>query len=271
MEDPAKGGHMVTDLWMFMGQSNMAGRGISNAQWPEKAPRLTIGAGWEYRAVSAPGQLFPVEEPFGVHENRQGGIDDGKMKTGSLVTSFVNAWYVGTGIPVLAVSASKGGSSILEWQRGGAFFTDAMKRMLDAREFMKTQGSQIRHQYVLWCQGETDGDLGTTRDEYRERFFRMLDAMHREGIELLMMITIGKCNLPGAENRYDAMIGWQKEIAAERRDVCLVSSAFERMRDQGLMKDAFHYYQQGYNLCGKDAGEHAVEALAAGFFMKKRE
>ena len=35
----------AVDLFMFMGQSNMAGRGITSMQWPEEAPALTEGAG----------------------------------------------------------------------------------------------------------------------------------------------------------------------------------------------------------------------------------
>ena len=100
---------MQADLWMFMGQSNMAGRGITSERWLETAPELIPGAGWEYRAVSAPFHLFPIAEPFGKDENRQGGINDGTMKTGSLVTSFVNAWYARTQVPVLAVSADEQG------------------------------------------------------------------------------------------------------------------------------------------------------------------
>ena len=74
---------------------------------------------------------FPIAEPFGKDENRQGGINDGTMKTGSLVTSFVNAWYARTRVPVLAVSASKGGSCMKEWQPGSPYLNDAMQRMHD--------------------------------------------------------------------------------------------------------------------------------------------
>lgn len=257
----AGGEAMQADLWMFMGQSNMAGRGITSEKWPETAPELIPGAGWEYRAVSAPFQLFPIAEPFGKDENRQGGINDGTMKTGSLVTSFVNAWYARTRVPVLAVSASKGGSCMKEWQPGSPYLNDAMQRMHDALAFMQSSGHTVPHRYVLWCQGETDGDLGTEEAAYRDMFLRMLDVMRSQGIEKLMMIAIGQCNLPGAETRYDAVNRWQKAIAAEREDVCLVSTRFESMREEGLMKDAFHYYQRGYNLCGEDAGKHAADAL----------
>ena len=40
------------DFFLFAGQSNMAGRGISRPQFPEAAPALISGAGVEFRAIS---------------------------------------------------------------------------------------------------------------------------------------------------------------------------------------------------------------------------
>ena len=65
---------MEYDLFLFAGQSNMAGRGITSPQWPQPAPSLTPGAGYEYRAVSDPGHLHPMAEPFGAEENDPNGI-----------------------------------------------------------------------------------------------------------------------------------------------------------------------------------------------------
>ena len=50
---PTEGGLMTTyDLFLFAGQSNMAGRGIACTQFPECAPDLIPGAGAEFRAIS---------------------------------------------------------------------------------------------------------------------------------------------------------------------------------------------------------------------------
>ena len=102
---------MEADILLFMGQSNMAGRGDD-----QLAPKVLPGAAWEYRAVTEPDRLVPLVEPFGVNENREGGVWEPGMKTGSMVAAFVNACYRKTGRPVIAVSCSKGGSSIREWQ-----------------------------------------------------------------------------------------------------------------------------------------------------------
>ena len=95
----------TVDLFLFMGQSNMAGRGIVSEKWAQPAPQIMEGAGYEYRAISAPDKLYPLTEPFGRQENAEDGINDGNMKTGSLVTAFVNACYQKTGVPIVGVSA----------------------------------------------------------------------------------------------------------------------------------------------------------------------
>ena len=138
----------MVDVFLFAGQSNMAGRGVSCERFPETAPAVLPGAGWEYRAVSAPGQLFPIAEPFGVHENNPDGIHE-NLKTGSMVSAFVNAYYAGTHVPVVGVSASKGGSVMAEWQPGTPYLTDALNRMSAAKIFLVKNNHQIRHTFVL--------------------------------------------------------------------------------------------------------------------------
>ncbi len=204
------------DLFLFMGQSNMAGRGIVNDLHPEGAPALIAGAGYEYRAVSSPGRLYPIAEPFGRLENRAGGIDDGDMKTGSMVTAFVNAYYEAAGVPVVGVSASKGGSRIDFWQPGGSFLTDAIDRMRDACRFLDANDYRIRHRLMLWCQGESDGDAAKPGSQYQREFTCMLDAMLHEGIERCFLIRIGQYNGTGSQD-YRGIMAAQDAIAETNR------------------------------------------------------
>lgn len=245
----------TVDLFMFMGQSNMAGRGIVTREHSQGIPALTPGAGYEYRAVSAPGRLYPIEEPFGRLENRRGGIDDGDMKTGSMVTAFVNAYYEKTGIPVVGVSASKGGSRIDQWQPEGDFLNDAIARMKAAAVFLDDGHYWIRHRFMLWCQGESDGDIAKSGEQYCWEFGRMLDAMMKAGIEKCFLIRIGQYNGSG-EQDYGEIRAAQESIARTNEHVILVSGLFAGMRKRGLMKDEFHYYQEAYNLVGREAGEN---------------
>ena len=46
----------------------------------------------------------------------------------------------------------------------------------------------------------------------------------------------------------------QDTIAQTNKNVIMVSTAFLQMKERGLMKDSFHYYQQAYNEVGTEAG-----------------
>lgn len=250
----------TVDLVLFMGQSNMAGRGIVNEIWTESAPSILPGAGYEFRAITDPARLYEMTEPFGVKENTPDGINDGAMKTGSLVTAFTNAYYTHNGnIPIVGISASKGGSVIAQWQPGGAFLRDTLQRLASCVNYLEQNDYVIRHKFVLWCQGESDGDNGTAKEAYLHGLEMLWSELKANGVESMFFIGIGNCNIEGAYDRYKPMQAWQKEFVAAHEDVILVSTVYESMLERGLMKDAFHYYQQGYNECGADAGVRTAE------------
>lgn len=249
---------MEVDLFLFMGQSNMAGRGIVTKEHAEGAPKLTEGAGYEYRAVSSPGKLYPIREPFGCLENRKDGIDDGDIKTGSMVTAFVNAYYEKTVIPIVGISTSKGGSRIDQWQPEGVFLKDTIERLHAADTYLAKQHYDIRHRFMIWCQGESDGDISKSGELYRKEFERMLDAMLKEGIEKCFLISIGNYNGTEAVD-YKEIMEMQGMIAQTNSDVIMVSESFAKMKERGLMKDEFHYFQEAYNYVGREAGENAAK------------
>lgn len=244
------------DLFLFCGQSNMAGRGITSEKWPEAAPGITPGAGFEYRAISDPERLHPVKEPFGVEENNPRGIFEPGMKTGSLVTSFINAYYAEVKTPVIGVSASKGGSAIHEWQGNGDYLSDALMRLERARDYLKEKKIPVRHCFLVWCQGETDGDLGTAVEDYKIKFKSMFSQFREKGVQACFLITIGEYNGNKGFD-YAKIRHGQLELAAELPDVLLVCDDFHTMYSRGLMKDEFHYYQMAYNEVGTSAGKMA--------------
>lgn len=234
----------------FMGQSNMAGRG--NAQ---EAPALIPGAGYEYRAITAPDCLSPLEEPFGENENNEEGVTEPGMKTGSMVSAFVNACYHETGIPIVGISCAKGGSSIEEWLPGKAYYQDAVKRMKSGERWLLNHGYYIKLKGMVWCQGCTDGDLHTSPEIYKARTARFIHSYCQEcDIRKCFLIQIG--NHRDDRMLYVPIQQAQEELARENEDIILVSSSFKTFADRGLMKDEFHYCQKGYNLIGEEAGKN---------------
>lgn len=252
------------DLFLFAGQSNMAGRGISCEQFPETAPTLTPGAGMEFRAISDPNNLYPITEPFGAAENNPDGIFEPSMKSGSLVTSFVNTYFANTHMPVLGISASKGGSVIAIWQDIDTcpdYLTDALARLHRAQDYCRKHNITLRHQFLLWCQGESDGDHHTSADVYQKQFCRMYEKFKSAGIEHCFLIGIGEYNGTAEDICYDEIRNAQYALADKRNDITVVCRLFETMKKRGLMKDSFHYYQAGYNEVGNDAAVHCAKWL----------
>ena len=244
---------MTIDLAVFMGQSNMAGRGVA-----EEAPGLPEGMGYEFRAVTAPDRLFPLEEPFGKNENNPRGVYEPGMKTGSMVAAFVKACTEITRIPIVGVSCAKGGSAIAEWMPEGIYYADALHRVKKAKEWLFKNEYSIRHCYMVWCQGCTDGDLGTPEAVYKERTRKVLLSFLKDaGLEVCFLIQIG--NHRDKPDLYVPMQQAQEELAAERKEIVMVSRQFKTFAKRGLMKDEFHYRQEGYNLVGTEAGTHVAE------------
>lgn len=267
LQQPAAGciivGMKVYDIYLFLGQSNMAGRGISTEEFPETYPKVTEGAGYEYRAVTRPGVLTPITEPFGVEENREDGINDRwgdvRAKTGSMVSSFVNTYYDLTGTPVIGLSASKGGSTLREWLPGSPYFSDLMGRIDSMMECIARKAIKVRNMSILFCQGESDADRET--DNYTELFNIIWKELKRKGFETLFMIPIGRMNAEGKYHRYDRIRDEQYRIIESDEHVMLASQLLVDMLDRGLMKDEFHYFQQAYNEVGRDAAINVARYL----------
>lgn len=256
----------LVDLMIFAGQSNMGGRGTTDETFPDTAPAVIVGAGYEFRSITDPTRLYPITEPFGYAENApddSSGIYDGTRKTGDMVASFVNAYFTNNGnVPTVCVSASEGGSSSTEWLPGtGNNFVDLSNRLNTARQWLVDNGYAIRHQYCAWCQGESDGDdiaAGReTFEEYKTRARAIFNGLIALGLEKVLLVRIGNHN-SGSSTRYTDIIHWQTEEAQTNDALVMVSCDFAGMRSKGMMKDAFHYYQIGYNIAGNSAGVNAA-------------
>lgn len=254
---------LIYNFFLFIGQSNIAGRGKTSAEHPQPAPLCLPGAGYEFRAVSDPTRLYPVKEPFGVRENLKDGIFETTPKTGSPVTAFVNAYYEETGIPIIGLSASKGGSEIAEWLPETPYMKDTLHRLTDAFSYFNSQDISIRHKYMVWCQGEKDGQLGLSESAYTKRFQQVLDTLMGYGIEHCFLIRIGHFNpaynAPDTPVQdYSTIINTQDHICRNNPHVTMVSKKFADMLDRGLMHDAYHYFQEAYNEVGTDAGRNTA-------------
>lgn len=241
------------DLILFMGQSNMSGAGGNAAE----APKLIKGAGYEYRAITAPEELKILEEPFGENEHREGYLDDRELlqRKGSLVTSFVNAYYRKTKERVVAVSASRGSARVSSFNN--YLLEDAIDRLENAKRVMTEQKVNIRHIYMVWFQGETDAYLNVSEESYIGEMQKMLFTLQPYGVETCFVIQIGNGIYEGQAFDSARMQEIQKKLCETDENFVLVSELGKTLSEPPYMEDGIHFTQQALNLLGEEAGNRA--------------
>ena len=256
------------DLVLFIGQSNMAGRGSA-----KDATVVEEGHAYEFRAISDPTKLYPLTEPFGASENNaDSGVNENK-KTGSMVSAFAEAYYAATGTPIVAVSCSKGGEKISFFEVGSEVYDDAVSRVNAAKDFLKAEYEsgkeefKLRNTYVVWLQGESDGDAATSPDEYTESLYQLVEGFKKDiDCSETFVIPIGTYNGADGKRRasYNAIRDAQILLAEESDDVTVISLILPDLHRYGYMKDEFHFTQAGYELIGKDAGANMAHFVLYG-------
>lgn len=244
----------TVDLIIFMGQSNMAGRGVLNDMHTDDAPAVAGRTAMEYRAFSDTTRLYPVAKTFGKTEDNPQGINDHQKKTGGMVPAFVKACYAKTKTPIIAVSASEGGTQTSQWMPGSRRLTDATERFGRACRWLEANGYKIRRKVMVWTQGESDADNHVTAELYKSNLRQIVDVMKGVGVEHCFVIRIGQYNGNNASLSYEPIQQAQVEFCDENEDCTMASLLLTSFKEKGLMKDAFHYYQDAYNLVGDDAG-----------------
>ena len=254
---PYKTDSKVVDLFIFMGQSNMSGRGVA-----ADAPEVPEGWGYEYKAISDPGKLLHMAEPFGLNEdNASSGVDDsnsenGNKRKGSSVSALTIAYHQHTGVPVVGVSCSKGGTSTTFWKVGGKPLNDAIARQLEAENWLKENGYTIRNNYMFWLQGESDNSMAP--DVYKSNLISIVREMiEKTGVTNCMMLRVGQQNTATATKKNN-IIEAQTELCQTYTEFVMASTLIAGFPDAGLMKDTWHYTQEGYNILGTDAGKNVA-------------
>ena len=244
-------GKIIVELIMFMGQSNMSGTG-GNVQY---APKVPEGYGYEFRAISDPTRLYPIEEPFGLYENTTGAIEDMPIaKNGSMVSAFVNRYYELTGVPVVAVSASSGGRDTNFWM-SKPVMRDFAERQKRAQVWLESNDYYIRKQYVIWLQGESDAEDGLTTEQYNQNMDFIIRPLFIGGLQKVFIITPGR-TLTG-KHFFDSIVYAQINMCRTSGYYALATTVLNSVSTEYMM-DEYHYNQSVLNVIGKEAAESAA-------------
>ncbi len=267
-EEPTPFQPMVVDVVIFMGQSNMAGRG-------EAADSVVCeeGHGYEFRAVQDPTRLYPVVEPFGETENNDALSDlnsltgDGK-KSGGMVSAFCEGYYEKTNVPVVAISASVGGTSVLKWMPGTSYFEESARRLNACLQFIEEcDNFETRNVFMVWCQGESDKSnwLKGNYDYFgnvKAVVNGLKDVGNGRGISKCFVVT-------PSEYANDKLDATKQDLTNNLITNTLADDDFVlasvKFRNVPLsMRDDPHFHQGIYNVTGYDAGQNAAHYVLTG-------
>ncbi len=258
------------DVFIFMGQSNMAGRGeaVDSIECGE-------GHGYEFRAVTgsnANGWLYPVEVPFGNTENNEAlsdGVGNDGNKSGDSVAAFCEAYYTETGVPVVAVSASVGGSSIYHWSPTSSsydYFNEAARRLTACVDYLVASNVNVRHVNMVWCQGCSDaGQVASGKMNYVNSLKKIVTAMqglNGRGIERCFIMTLSEYTGGAVSQNKAALADIQINLCNTDDNFVLASIKFRGVPAE-LRADP-HFHQGVYNVAGWDAGKNAATFIETG-------
>lgn len=148
------------DIYLLIGQSNMAGRGSFE---PEDTTK-TIEGVWLLNSEGVPEK---AKAPFNKYSSIR---KDLKLQGYSPANNFSKLIHGRTGRKILLVVNAKGGSSIMSWQpqHKDGFLDEAVRRTRQAIPHGNLKG-------ILWHQGETNVQKKTP--DYAGKFKTMITAL----------------------------------------------------------------------------------------------
>lgn len=163
------------DVYLMIGQSNMAGRGPLEA----KDTTDVIEGVW---LLNPDGEPEPAVAPLNKYSTIRKELSLQGYNPGC---EFGRIMQKEKGRPILLVVNARGGSHIAEWQpdNSNGYFKDAVSRTQKAMRYGKLKG-------ILWNQGETDVLMRTW--DYPEKFSLMISALRKELGSGAIPVVIGQ-------------------------------------------------------------------------------
>jgi hypothetical protein len=157
------------DIFLLIGQSNMAGRGVVEEQ--DRKPMAGVFVFNKER------QWAPAIDPLHFDRPDRTGVGLGRSFAATLI-----AMKASTSVGL--VPAAFGGSALDEWMPGTEHYRNAVERTKAAL----ARGGRLRG--ILWHQGEADSSDAVRAWTYGERFEKFIAALRKDlGAEQVPVIV----------------------------------------------------------------------------------
>lgn len=134
------------DLFLFIGQSNMAGRGYITDNYKDNIKNTYL--------LTPNGDMEPARNPLNKYSTIRKRLD---LQGVGPAYSFAKAMTDKTGRPLGLVVNARGGSSINSWMKGAKdnYYDEALSRIRQAMKFGTLKA-------IIWHQGESDSNDPST-------------------------------------------------------------------------------------------------------------
>lgn len=147
------------DVFLLIGQSNMAGRGVVEADDRREHPRIWM--------LNTDRVWMPAVDPLHADKLDRAGVGLGSNFARTLTTLNPQA-------RIGLVPAAHGGSSLAQWAPGEALYAAAVERTRAAL----AQGGRLRG--ILWHQGEAEANDRDSAFTYADRFSSMIARLRAD-------------------------------------------------------------------------------------------
>jgi hypothetical protein len=147
------------DIFIVLGQSNMAGRGPITDAVSEVLPNVKLLADND--------QWIAAQNPFNLYSNIR---KKASMQRVGPAYSFAKTMEKHTGRPIGMVVNARGGTAISKFSLGGVYHDDLIARLKGLNDFGAIKG-------IIWHQGESDSGRSSS---YMDKLTKLVDILRTE-------------------------------------------------------------------------------------------
>ena len=179
-------------LFLLIGQSNMAGRGPIEAQDKEAVPGIF--------SLNKQMEWVPAIDPLHSDKPEIAAVGIGRTFAKVLLAGNPSA-------SIGLIPCAFGGTSLEQWKRGGPLYEDAVKRARFAMKSGRLRG-------ILWHQGEADSGSAKLASSYRERWTEFITLLRRDLDAVDTPVLVGQLGeffgkKPGTEPNFAGVVNEQ--------------------------------------------------------------
>ncbi len=180
----------------------------------------------------------------------------GEGSTGHAWGEFENEWYRLSGRGSVVVHCAKGAQAIAWLSKGTGYYTRLVDAVAAAKQAMVAAGLSVGKTYVLFHQGETDMSIGTTFNDYRDRFATLMNDLKADiNFDLFCNFTVG-CPGNRTEESWAAIQNAQRWVCNNKPGAVTIfdgcPSFLKGDSNIGTNDGGVHYTQRGYNTMGRE-------------------